>query len=381
MLAALVAVLAAAATAPHPALAAATPPRAGGAPTTYAAPPYAAALQVPASVVDALERGRFDATPGGFRIIALSHAADGCAARAGEDAAAARACIEQALLRARAIAPPGVYDELDDARARHGLYLTHLALILGAGDATGPCLDGPLHRRVATALARASREDPRGIAPSYPSSPQRWPADQAATLAALARFDRAHGATLLDDPRARYRATTTQLACVRPASSGSASSGASPADDVRAPCGLPWSEARGRGTGAHPRGCALSWSVRYLAEADPDLATTWWDAYRAAYLVDRGFVVGFREWPPGVDGKADDDSGPIVQGVGAAATAFGIAAARALDDDALAARLEATAAIVGAAAKTRPALRRHAESALADAIRFQAAAQPVLVDR
>jgi MFS family permease len=52
---------------------------------------------------------------------------------------------------------------------------------------------------------------------------------------------------------------------------------------------------------------------------------------------------GFREWPRDVERKADVDSGPIVQGIGAAATAFGLIAARAVGDDAVHQRLAATA--------------------------------------
>jgi hypothetical protein len=128
------------------------------------------------------------------------------------------------------------------------------------------------------------------------------------------------------------------------------------------------------GTGKLPRGCALTFSVRYLAEVDRALATTWWTALLDHYLVDYALLVGFREWPPGVDRPADADSGPIVRGVGAAATAFGIAAARAMDDDALATRLEATATLVGGAAKRMgPGTARAAGSTLAEAIRFQGA--------
>ncbi len=66
--------------------------------------------------------------------------------------------------------------------------------------------------------------------------------------------------------------------------------------------------------------------------------------------------VGFREWPVGRERAADDDSGPIVEGVGAAATGLSIGAARAMGDEALALRVEATAAIIDALARASPAL-------------------------
>jgi len=314
------------------------------------------ALDLPPTAAKALDEGEFQGTPAGFRVIALSHLADGCAAQTEHDATGARRCVELAFARALETRPKGAI--LDNGQ--HGLWLSHLALILGDGDATGPCLDQVLHRRVAAGLARASLDDTTGLAPSYPHKRERWPADQAATLAALARFDQAHGTTLADEPRARYRAALERAQ--------------SPGD------GLPWSEVHGHGSGKLPRGCALSYSIRYLSEVDPETTRAWWARYRSRYLVDRFLLVGFREWPPGVDRKPDLDSGPIVGGVGAAATAFGIAAARAMGEHGLAARLEATADVVGMAAGLDDATKQAAASTLAEAIRFQAAHQPTRVD-
>lgn len=309
------------------------------------------AVELPASATAALDAGEFRATPAGFRIIALSHLADGCAGQRADDAAGARDCVERAYGRALKTRPKGA--RFDDGR--HGLWLTHLALILGDGDLTGPCLDEELHHQVAQGLARASLADPMAHAPSYPDRKERWPADQAATLAAIARFGTAHGGRLLQEPLSHYLSTVVRTSAV---------------DQM-----LPRSEIHGYGTGKLPRGCALSYSLRYLAEIDPGIARGWWKTYGDRFLVDRGLLVGFREWPPGVERRADADSGPIVFGVGAAATAFGIAAARAMGDGVLAARLEATADVVGLAATADAATARAARSTLADAVRFQAAHQ------
>ena len=135
--------------------------------------------------------------------------------------------------------------------------------------------------------------------------------------------------------------------------------------------GLPWSEVTGKAKGARdPRGCALSWQTRYLRELDPALAADWWSRYKDVFLVDRLLLVGFREWPPGRDRRADIDSGPIVQGVGSAATALAISAARAMDDELLAKRLEATASLVEAWAGADPKFARHASTALAASILY-----------
>ena len=297
------------------------------------------ALDVPAPLAQLLTAGRWDKTPTGFRVVALSFLADSCvgqAQRSPDLRDAARACVRRCLELAQSTRP----SSLDVRAAPQGLWLSHLNLILGAGDALGECLDSKSHREIATALARRSLHEATFHVPSYPDTAYRWPADQSATLAGLARYDRGHGATLAREPVQKWTEFMRKRAW-------------------NASLQLPWSEATGRAKGARePRGCALSWQTRYLREFDPALAAGWWQRYRDSFLVDAVVLVGFREWPAGRERPADQDSGPIVRGVGASATALGIGAARAMGDAVLATRLEATAAAVetlGGAAASRAA--------------------------
>ena len=82
-----------------------------------------------------------------------------------------------------------------------------------------------------------------------------------------------------------------------------------------------------------PRGCALSWSASYLVQLEPAIA-------RDQYLRQRDVlgdailgIGGFREWPRGRGGDADLDSGPIVLGIGVAATGLGLGPARIFRDE------------------------------------------------
>jgi hypothetical protein len=227
-----------------------------------------AALPLSPGLESVLEGGAFVGTPKGFRMITLSHLADGCAARVDEDPAAARACVERVYRRARRLP------------AQTGLAQTHLLLILGAGDRTGPCLDPKRHHTLAKLLAAGSLADPDRHLPSYPGPKDRWPADQAATLAGLHRYDHAHQGHTLAPVSAAFTERILDRA-IDPSTQ------------------LPWSEVNGRGTGKLPRGCALSYSIRYLAEAEPNLAAQWWAPYRAQYLVDRGGWSAFASGPPG----------------------------------------------------------------------------------
>jgi hypothetical protein len=303
-------------------------------------------FEVPPALQKLIDGGKWDAgTPGSFRIIVLSNLADACAGQAHAKPGtekAARTCIDGALKKALSL-----------GKSEDGLTLTHLNLIYGAADEVGPCADPVAHERVSRELARRSLSDPTRHAASYQGVSLRWPADQAATLASLARFDGAHHTTLLEAPLLQWESFLAM--------------------HLDAKTALPVSEVTGKGPGAkYPRGCAQSYLTRYLAEADPALAATWWAQYRDHFLVHLGPVVGFREWPQGVERKGDVDSGPIILGIGTAASAFALPASKAQGDVLLAAQLEGSAGAVMATGAGGAV----AQTVLAQAIRFEGRWQP-----
>jgi hypothetical protein len=83
-----------------------------------------------------------------------------------------------------------------------------------------------------------------------------------------------------------------------------------------------------------PRGCALSLTFAFLADLSPQFAASQYAAYRQQFFKTTLGFAGIREYPPGQGRRADIDSGPIFLEVGAAATGFGIAATKAMADDA-----------------------------------------------
>ncbi|MBL9040502.1 MAG: hypothetical protein JNM83_02815 [Myxococcales bacterium] len=314
--------------------------------------------ELPSPVTSLLLHGRFVATKPEFRIIALSNVADACAGVASSSPREARACLERTYELALATRPKGL--DLLHPDSNHGLWLSHLALVLGAADRTGKCLDAGLHERIAVELMRRSLSEPLAHVPSYPGVRARWPADQSATLASLHRYDVAHGGMLSTEPARRYFTVVERSASKD---------------------GLPRSEvAQVTDSGRYPRGCALSFSVRYLAEVDLPRARALWQRYVAGYLVDGVLVTGFREWPKGVERGEDADSGPVVSGIGAAASAFGISAARAMGDERLAQRLESVAdRVTWLGGKVSTSIERAAASTLAAAVRASARQQKPLV--
>jgi hypothetical protein len=155
-----------------------------------------------------------------------------------------------------------------------------------------------------------------------------WPADQVAALASLSTHDRLFESRL---SRASDAWKTWTLAHLDPTTN-------LPPAQI--------SSANGRRIDP-ARGCGTSWILALLPRVDPALSR---DFY-ARYVERLGLSwLGFRafaEWPEGVDGAADVDSGPIVWRVGMAATGAGLAAARANGDAARAADIRSLAQTFG----------------------------------
>ncbi len=185
----------------------------------------------------------------------------------------------------------------------------HLALILAGRQGLGPL--APDRLRLARALVAGLADDvldtPGRLLPSY--GRRTWPADNEVALAALA---------LWQEPGLDLRKAASAAAELRRALDGWERDGL-PASEIHL-------DRPGRSD--VPRGCALSWTVAVRGLHDAEGAAALWRRYRERYWVRIGPVVGLREWPYGTDRKADWDSGPIVLGIGTAASAFGIAAAR-----------------------------------------------------
>jgi len=267
---------------------------------------------IPALLADA-------STTRGSRIITLSNAAEACLRHAQAD----RWSFDESLdaisrLSAAAIdrrirpfdSPDGPFDE-------HNLFLTHWLIVVASLGRLDP-LHSDVRRGPAIAhhLRAASLAHPSGIAASFPSPPARWPADQAATLYALTLADRTFGLDVSSEPIARYTTVVPTKAGTVPGLPVSEWTGTQPLHD-------------------RPRGSAVTWTVRYLADVAPELARAWWVAGKPTFQSEGLGLHGFREWPERDDHPADVDSGPILLGMSTAATAFAIGASRSVDDCAM----------------------------------------------
>jgi hypothetical protein len=268
------------------------------------------------------------------RIIVLSNLAEVSmnARRSGVlDSAAAKNYLEK--LAAFATAAPGT--DLAKLDTQDPIYLSHCNIVLGAYKrGTGSDRYKEQNRRISEFLANRSAADPFFHPPSFRNQPYRWPADQAATLYSLWLYDRNFGTTFSKIPIDRWMTFIKKKGTSKK-------------------WGLPISEVTGKASYSPlPRGCALSWTVRYQHFFAPREADSLWNLYKKVFMVQLPFACGFREYPPGVDRKPDDDSGPIVLGIGVAASGIALGAAKTMGDVSTYSRLKtagATASLFGGA--------------------------------
>lgn len=108
------------------------------------------------------------------------------------------------------------------------------------------------------------------------------------------------------------------------------------------------------------RGTSQSMIHRFLAEIDPALATEQYQRFRDTFLVrPLGLGPAVREYPKGMDGPADVDSGPLPLGVSLSATVVTIGAAQVHGDARLAAALANYGELAGLPIDT-PRTKRYA---------------------
>jgi len=80
------------------------------------------------------------------------------------------------------------------------------------------------------------------------------------------------------------------------------------------------------------RGVGLSYMLIWAAELWPETAESWYGQYEKQFWQEGTWFAGFREFPHDIDvgwlNMTDVDAGPIIDGYGVGASAFGVGAAR-----------------------------------------------------
>lgn len=81
-----------------------------------------------------------------------------------------------------------------------------------------------------------------------------------------------------------------------------------------------------------PRGTSQTIILRFLADIDPTFASGQYQRFQEHFLTSVWGLPSIREYPKGVDGKGDVDSGPLIAGTSASATVVGMGVAQIYGD-------------------------------------------------
>lgn len=198
---------------------------------------------------------------------------------------------------------------------KEGLYLSHLNVILGAYQRlTGEQLYLTLNRNISEYLSQRIIDDPNHNIHSYGSYAHVWFADNAVTLYSLYLFDKNNNTNLSQEPIQKWlKYMETE--------------GTDPKTQLH------YSElTRLEAYSRYPRGCALSWTTKYMSQFAPQEALLLWQNYKKHFKQSFLVFAGFREYPVGAPLEEDYDSGPILLGMGAAATGLALNGSKAIGD-------------------------------------------------
>ncbi|MBC7862162.1 MAG: hypothetical protein IAF38_04255 [Bacteroidia bacterium] len=197
-----------------------------------------------------------------------------------------------------------------------GLFLGHFNIILGIyKSVSGSDKHKNLNLKISSHLKKMFADESTANIRSWNNSSLRFPADNAAVLFSLFLYDKNFSDSLSRKPMEAWLAFMMTKG-------------------TNEKYGLHFSEVSAASKTADlPRGCALSFTICYMNSFAPKETKQLWERYKKEFLVEANGIAGFREWPKGIERKADADSGPIVFGIGTAASGFGLLAAKKMSDD------------------------------------------------
>ncbi len=201
------------------------------------------------------------------------------------------------------------------------LLRTEVARLSGSGDDLGEL------RRRWDGLRAAVDRSRSGLLEAYPG--QSWPVDTVVAVAALERARQVLGGPAPDLVTQRWLGRVDAL---RDPATGLLPHRTTPDGTVL----------------QGPRASSQSLVQLFWPDIDPGGAAEQWRSYVDTFVVRRAVAaVGVREYPQGVSGNGDVDSGPLVLGMSASATVLSLGGARRAGDRDLAADLDREAELAG----------------------------------
>ena len=198
---------------------------------------------------------------------------------------------------------------------KYGYYLEHLNIILGCYQNVVDDTYLALNKRVTEHLLQESLGQENCHAPLLPHVKMRWSADQAAIIYSIWLYDQNNGTSLCEPLREKWLAYMREYA-------------------THKETGLFVTEVMGtQPYSKQPRGCALAYLIHYTSRFAPEVAAEQWMHFKQHMMVRRAGITGFREYLEDFTGRWTPDSGPIIAGMGIAASGLALNAASSVGDD------------------------------------------------
>ena len=196
----------------------------------------------------------------------------------------------------------------------YNYYLEHLNIVLGCYQAVCGNRYIELSTKISKHLVKASMTQKNAHARLLPHVNMRWSADQAAILYSLWLYDQNNGSSLSEKPINAW----LKVMC----HSG-----------IHQETGLFVTEILGaRKYSKQPRGCSLAYMIYYMSHFESEAAMDQWVRFKNHMYLSKAGLCGFREYLPSYSGAWTPDSGPIIFGVGIAASGLSLKTAAALGD-------------------------------------------------
>ena len=198
-----------------------------------------------------------------------------------------------------------------------GYYLEHLNIILGSYERIAK--DGKYHQMntwISEHLVENSLRYDNAHADLHQRSRMKWPADQSAILYSIWLYDQNFGSNLFHEPFVKWHNYMEN-------------------EGIDPQTGLYITEVMGiKDFSNVPRGCSISYLCHYLGRFNRQLADKMWANYKRYFWKSFGYPGGFREWHKESPIKKlyTFDSGPVLFGIGVAATGLGLNASSTVED-------------------------------------------------
>ena len=195
-----------------------------------------------------------------------------------------------------------------------GYYLEHLNIVLGYYRLLSDDKYEALNTRITEHLVKLTNDSKNYHAKLIPWIRMKWAADQAAIIYSVWLYDQNYG-TRYHEELAQNWVGILKRKFTDPDT------------------GLFQTEVeRVKRYSRQPRGCSLSYLVYYMSFFNRDEALNQWKLYKKYMHFSCGPIKGFREYLKGYKGGWNPDSGPILFGMGIAATGLALKTAAAIGD-------------------------------------------------